>query len=192
VFLGTPHRGSRKAGIGEIARKIASVTGQDTFDQNLRALDVNGAELERIHEDFVKLYSRPNCNFQVKTFQESRGLLGVGYFGLNEKVCEPHPNTLAYTLTHLYLCTSQIVEPFSSTFIGANEHIESINADHMSMCRFSTRDDEGYQKVVGEIQLLVAEVQADLEVKEFKKSKIATALEPSINSGVTVSSKHCM
>lgn len=86
-FLGTPHRGSGKASIGEMARRIASASGLDTFDQNLRALQVNSIELEMIHESFVRLYEQNDCHFQVITFQETKGYSRIAVLGLSDLVC---------------------------------------------------------------------------------------------------------
>lgn len=85
-FLGTPHRGSNKAGIAEIARRIASVSGFDTTDKNIRALQVDSIELEIIHELFIGLYERKDQPFQVITFQEAKGIAGVNFLKLNENV----------------------------------------------------------------------------------------------------------
>jgi hypothetical protein len=90
LFLGTPHRGSGKGNIGEVVRKIVSVSGFDTTDQNIRALQVNSAELELIHELFMNLYDRNDRHFKVLTFQEAKGMVGISYLKLNERVssCE--------------------------------------------------------------------------------------------------------
>ena len=89
LFLGTPHRGSNKAGIAEVVRKIVSVSGFDTTDQNIRALRVDSAELEFIHELFMKLYDQKDRHFKVLTFQEAKGVAGVSYLKLNERVKIP-------------------------------------------------------------------------------------------------------
>lgn len=87
LFLGTPHRGSNKAGVGEVVRKIVSVSGFDASDQNIRSLQINNAELENIHENFMKLYERQDRHaFRVFTFREDRGPIGISYLKLNEKV----------------------------------------------------------------------------------------------------------
>ena len=86
LFLGTPHRGSNKAGIAEVVRKIVSVSGFDTTDQNIRALQVDSTELELIHELFMKLYDRQDRHFKVFTFQEAKGVTGISYLKLNERV----------------------------------------------------------------------------------------------------------
>jgi hypothetical protein len=86
IFLGTPHRGSGKAGIAEVVRKIVSVSGFDTTDQNIRALQINSTELELVHELFMKLYEQKDRRFKVLTFQEAKGVVGISYLKLNERV----------------------------------------------------------------------------------------------------------
>jgi ankyrin repeat domain-containing protein 50 len=85
-FLGTPHRGSDKARIAEVVRKIVSVSGFDTTDNNLKALKVNSAELEMIHEHFMNLYEQKDRHFKILTFQEAKGVIGINYLKLNERV----------------------------------------------------------------------------------------------------------
>ena len=82
VFLGTPHRGSSYARMGEIVRRIVSATGFDTNDRNLRALAYDSVELELSREEFTKQWRQGA--FEVRTFQESHGL--QGFRGLSEKV----------------------------------------------------------------------------------------------------------
>ena len=86
LFLGTPHRGSNKAEYAEIVRKIVSVSGFDTTDQSIRALQVDSSELALIHELFMKLYGRQDRHFKVFTFQEAKGVAGISYLKLNERV----------------------------------------------------------------------------------------------------------
>lgn len=49
----------------------------------------------------------------------------------------------------------QIVDDFSSIIGDAAEGKEGIDANHIDMCRFASRDDNGYKKVSGEIRRLV-------------------------------------
>lgn len=67
-------------------RRLASASGFSTSDRNIRALHIDSAELEIIHEGFMKLYQRSPRPFEVCTFQESQGLTGVSHLGLGEKV----------------------------------------------------------------------------------------------------------
>ncbi|MCJ1403576.1 hypothetical protein MMC11_006799, partial [Xylographa trunciseda] len=165
AFLGTPHRGSSKAGIAEVVRKIVSASGFDTTDQNIRALQVNSSELELIHELFMKLYDQQDRHFKVFTFQEAKGVIGISYLGLNERV----------------------VEPFSSS-ITTTEPTQTINANHMSMCRFPNRDDEGYKQVSGEIQIVISDIQRRREQDVLEKDKQLTSLRTESPSQTTTSS----
>ncbi|KAL2071242.1 hypothetical protein VTL71DRAFT_12477 [Oculimacula yallundae] len=162
-FLGTPHRGSGKAGIGEIARRIASASGLDTADQNLRALRVNSIELEMIHESFVQLYEQKDRHFQIITFQETKGFSRIGVLGLNDL----------------------IVQHFSSSFTGT-EHIESINANHMDICRFSSKNDQGYQSIVGELKILLSKWKEKEEPLQYVGRSTQPRMETP--SRVTISS----
>jgi hypothetical protein len=103
LFLGTPHRGSNKAGMAEVIRKIVSVSGFDATDQNIRLLEVNSGELEMIHELFMELYERRDRSFKVFTFQEARGLVGISYLKMNERVSPlDGPSIKGYQLTIVY------------------------------------------------------------------------------------------
>ena len=86
IFLGTPHRGSAAAGIGEILRRIASAATFDTNDKNIRALKFDSPELESIHERFMSQRRNGRWHFEVRTFQEAKGLSRFAYFNLGEKV----------------------------------------------------------------------------------------------------------
>jgi hypothetical protein len=96
LFLGTPHRGSNKAGIAEVVRKIVSVSGFDTTDQNIRALQINSTELELIHELFMKLYEQKDRQFKAK------GVAGINYLKLNERVSRPILRVFSVTIIYNY------------------------------------------------------------------------------------------
>ena len=81
-FLGTPHRGSGYADLGNVIQNIVATIGFDTNDKHIQALRFDGSELERSREEFTKQWR--NASFHVRTFQESLGMKGVK--GLNEKV----------------------------------------------------------------------------------------------------------
>ncbi|KAH8803520.1 hypothetical protein F5884DRAFT_508819 [Xylogone sp. PMI_703] len=148
-FFGTPHRGSNQAETLEIVRRIVSASGFDAADQNLRALQVNGSELERIHAAFMKLFvNQSRHSFRVITFKEGKGLSGIGRLNLNKRV----------------------VEPFSSS-ITDTEPSYTINANHMDMCRFQSKTDEGYRQVIGELKMLLR------KISEEKKQIVTTSEE---------------
>ena len=85
IFFGTPHRGSDMAGLGETARKVASlVLRVDSSSSVLRALTGESPELELSRESFVVLWR--TYNFRVKTFQEAYGLSYVNIGPATDKV----------------------------------------------------------------------------------------------------------
>ncbi|KAI1448548.1 hypothetical protein F5Y02DRAFT_373872 [Annulohypoxylon stygium] len=132
IFLGTPHRGSPGfASIAEVVRNFGSTIFR--FDSNeimIRALGIDAPELELSRESFISQWSR--LQFTVKTFQEALPISGVGIGHLNKKV----------------------VPDISSTLDDVREHAETIPANHMDMCRYSSRTDPSYQKVGRELERL--------------------------------------
>jgi hypothetical protein len=63
----------------------------------------------------------------------------------------------------------------------------------MSMCRFSSKDDEGYKQVSGEIKILVAEIQQKMEQAAFESEKlVAEAQVGSPSQTTTASTSYCM
>ena len=58
----------------------------------------------------------------------------------------------------------------SSSLDDPRERAQHIDANHMTMTRFSGRDDPGYRKVGGELCLLVKGIQKRLE-EELQKER---------------------
>jgi hypothetical protein len=83
-FLGTPHTGSPHAELGETLRKIIRVMGFDSAGQNLLTLRPDSILLDQCREEFHLLYKRGS--FEVYTFQEARGMTGIGFAMFNDKV----------------------------------------------------------------------------------------------------------
>ena len=133
VFLGTPHRGSPGlANLGEIVRRTAStILRVDSNATILRVLGCDSPELELCRESFTAQWRE--YQFRVKTFQEALGLGGIAIGRYPEKVV---PDT-------------------SSLLDDTREHAETIGANHMDMVRFFGHDDPGYQKVVGELRIII-------------------------------------
>ncbi|KAK4163895.1 hypothetical protein QBC43DRAFT_318890 [Cladorrhinum sp. PSN259] len=129
LFLGTPHRGSQDlAAMGEWFRSIISALRIETTPAILNALGLKTTDLERAQEAFSQIWHK--YGFQVKTFQEGLGLTGVNLGVLGNKVVPDH-----------------------SSLIGDyRERAETLQANHMDMCRFSGANDPNYRKVAGEIR----------------------------------------
>ncbi|KAI1619596.1 hypothetical protein EDD37DRAFT_200318 [Exophiala viscosa] len=138
VFLGTPHGGSASfATVGDVIRRIAStILRMDTNPAILRALGLHSPELELGRESFIALWRL--YDFNVKTFQEALPLTGVNVGLLNEKV----------------------VPKQSSSLGDPRERAETIEANHMNMCRFYGADDPRYNQLRGELKNLVEEISA--------------------------------
>jgi hypothetical protein len=59
------------------------------------------------------------------------------------------------------------VSDVSSTLIGGTaERPQTINANHMDMCKFYGEDDDGYRKVGGELRSLMLGIQRIIEKGE--------------------------
>ncbi|KAJ4863623.1 NACHT domain-containing protein [Trichoderma breve] len=118
VFLGTPHRGSQGvAALGEVVRSLVSSFGMETTPVILDALGLKTTDLLRAQEDFSTLWQK--YDFRVKTFQE-----GLSLAKLKKKVVPDH-----------------------SSLIGdSRERAETLQANHMEMCRYSGKDDPNYYK----------------------------------------------
>ncbi|TFA98930.1 Protein SERAC1 [Trichoderma ghanense] len=123
IFLGTPHRGSQDvAALGEVMRSVVSALGMETSPVNLHALGLKTSDLERAQEDFSKLWQK--YDFHVKTFQEGLSFTKIG---------------------------KKVVPDYSSLIGDHREHAETLQADHLEMCRYSGSDDPNYHKVAGEL-----------------------------------------
>ncbi|KAM7211742.1 hypothetical protein V8F06_012875 [Rhypophila decipiens] len=134
IFMGTPHRGSPQlAALGEWARSVVgSGLRMETNDAILNALNLKTTDLERAQESFSSIWLKHD--FRVKTFQEGMGLTGVNLSVLGNKVVPDH-----------------------SSLIGdARERAETIQANHMDMCRFTGPEDPNYTKLSGEIVAVYA------------------------------------
>jgi hypothetical protein len=48
----------------------------------------------------------------------------------------------------------------SSTLDDSQEHAETISANHMNMCKFSTLSDPGYRKISAEIKIMYRNISS--------------------------------
>ncbi|OCL01768.1 hypothetical protein AOQ84DRAFT_425923 [Glonium stellatum] len=146
IFLGTPHRGSPDlAALGEWVRSVVSTLRMGTTSAILDALSLKTSDLERAQEEFSGLWQK--YGFRVKTFQEGLGLAGVNLGVLGNKV----------------------VPDYSSLIGDQREHAETIEANHMGMCRFSGADDPNYHKVAGELRSIYLSIER-LNVQKVHQS----------------------
>ncbi|ETS78261.1 hypothetical protein PFICI_10323 [Pestalotiopsis fici W106-1] len=130
VFLGTPHRGSQWAALGETARRIVAAVGMDTNHKILDSLGLQTSELNRVQTSFSNVWN--TYGFRVKTFQEGLGFKPTSVFGMNKK----------------------IVDNISSALGDAREESETLQASHTEMCRFSDGNDQNAVKVLDELRII--------------------------------------
>ena len=85
IFLGTPHRGSALAGLGETVTRAAKLVLRESNSNLIGSLDFNSEILSNIQEEFRKMIIEKDI--QLHSFRESRGLYVVR--GLSSKVTMP-------------------------------------------------------------------------------------------------------
>lgn len=131
VFLGTPHRGSTYASWGQIVSNLARLAFQDSNKTILETLEVNSEVLDNIHENFKNIVFKGGI--KIHSFQEAQGIAGMK--GLDKKV----------------------VDDFSSKLDlpTALETVESIDANHMQMARYYSKNDQGYRAISGVLKSFV-------------------------------------
>ncbi|KAL6831383.1 hypothetical protein J3E69DRAFT_379208 [Trichoderma sp. SZMC 28015] len=153
LFLGTPHRGSQDvAALGEVVRFVVSSLGMETTPALLDPLRLKTTDLIRVQEDFSALWQKHD--FRVKTFQE--GLI-------------------------LAKLRKKVVPDYSSLIGDYREHAETLQANHIEMCRYSGPDDPNYRKVAGELRsiyrsiprLKAIDAPSDQRIR-FTKSVLST------------------
>ncbi|KAF2715541.1 hypothetical protein K504DRAFT_396977 [Pleomassaria siparia CBS 279.74] len=136
VFFGTPHRGSGTVSWALIASNLARLALQDSNKKMLETLEVNNEVLNYIHDSFKKIMSREGI--KVHSFQEAQGISGMK--GLDEKVVDDFSSKLDY--------------------LDKLETVESIDANHMQMVRYSSKDDQGYRAISGILRSFVRRMES--------------------------------
>ena len=76
VFLGTPHRGSHRAGLGILAANVCKAMFQDANVGILQSLEQDSEVLERIRGGFERMMAREKV--KAYSFVEEIPTAGVG------------------------------------------------------------------------------------------------------------------
>jgi hypothetical protein len=157
-FLGTPHRGSNWAQWGEIATNLAGVVF-DTNSASIKHLKVNGGDLMQLQKNFeLLLYRR---TFWVYTFIEAKGFKPLPF--LKSKVSL---TPIVIRSLHGLLIAGQIVkQEYATVGDPGRERVETINANHVDMCRFWGKGDPGYKKVAGELIAFITRSTTQVDCK---------------------------
>ncbi|KAF3023462.1 hypothetical protein E8E14_001444 [Neopestalotiopsis sp. 37M] len=173
IFMGTPHRGSSDlSDLGERARMILSAFRMETNSAILDTLGLRTSDLERAQESFSRLWQ--DYGFKVKTFQEGLGLTGV----------------------HLGILGDKVVPDYSSLLGNHRERAETIQANHMEMCRFTGATDPNYVKLAGELDSIYELVQVPGRAKIhdnglLKRQALSSQNEPIASTQFNVVQNFC-
>jgi hypothetical protein len=123
VFMGTPHRGSGTANIGETARRIVSALGLDTSPAMLDSLGLRNNDLERAQQAFARIWDERR--FHVKTFQEGRGLIAVNVGRLNDLVGSAFPGWSTISSSYLHDLRSFPWNPLCSDILQSIQKLST-------------------------------------------------------------------
>jgi len=120
IFLGTPHRGSGKADLGEVAITLLKAFLHDANSALIRDLQVESQTLDRISAAFSRMLAQEEI--KVCSFWEELGMTSVVGAG-------------------------KVVERSSAIIGDAREGKEGIHGNHMTMTKFTSAQDPEFKKV---------------------------------------------
>ncbi|KAG5744212.1 hypothetical protein H9Q69_011001 [Fusarium xylarioides] len=132
VFLGTPFRGSSAAKPAEAIRRVLQLFKVDTQRQTLKLLGVDSERLSELNRAFPQVLNKRRSSKDIDHRIE------VFFFYETLK-------------TSWSVGSIQIVEPESAQLHGCGD-AAPIRADHIDICKFETKDTEGYAIVVAAIR----------------------------------------
>ncbi|KAH9239562.1 hypothetical protein K456DRAFT_951639 [Colletotrichum gloeosporioides 23] len=124
IFMGTPHKGAWMAKWGNISATALGLV-KSTNTSLLEILETDNQLLESIQVDFVSMVRElreSGRNLEITCFFEELPLRGIGLVVPKDSAQLPGHNSL------------------------------SIHADHSSMVKFSSAEENGFQLVVGELK----------------------------------------
>ncbi|KAJ4183425.1 hypothetical protein NW767_013592 [Fusarium falciforme] len=129
---------------------------QNANKKVVQTLEVNSEVLDNIHEEFVKIVLE--SGLKIHSFQEGRGLSGVKGF------------------------SGKVVDDFSSKFDlpPTIQTVESIDADHSRMTKFSDKDDPGYCAVLGVLRQFVRSSPEPKTEQQVEARVEATTVTPAV------------
>ena len=130
------------ASIAKVVASVAQLALQNPRLDLIRDLERDSQILDRIGDSFCRILDKRTLT--VWSFAEELAMTGIG------KVW----TSLIYGV--LGLNRIEQVVPGESAIIGdARENRSTIHGDHISMVKFSTKDDPGYKKVLNSIETLL-------------------------------------
>ncbi|KAG4282361.1 hypothetical protein FPRO06_09034 [Fusarium proliferatum] len=132
VFLGTPFRGSSVAKPAEVVRRVLDLFRVDTQQQTLKLLGVDSERLDELTRAFPQVLNKRRSSKDIQHRIEA--------FFFYETL-----------KTRLGIGSVQIVATESAQLHGCGD-AAPIRADHIGICKFETKDADGYATVVAAIR----------------------------------------
>ncbi|KAI1111602.1 hypothetical protein F5Y14DRAFT_424600 [Nemania sp. NC0429] len=164
IFLGTPHVRSGKRTLGECVAATAVLSPSMPAPQLLRALRGSNQFLETLHSTFL-LVSRD-----------------IKVICIREKL----PTTITASIdmiqddngVELGTGTVQTMVPKDAVvYDNFNVTKDELPTNHLDLCRYKSRDDAGYIKILSHIQKVTSgPSQAEIEAQEPRNQDILNAL----------------
>jgi len=128
--------------------KFAQMTIQDSPHDLIRDLERDSQTLDRIGNDFGRILD--GRTLTIWSFSEELAMTGIG------RVCMS-PICGLLGLTRI----DQVVPGESAVIGDPRENRGTILGDHISMVKFSTKDDPGYKKVLYSIEMMLEGLRKD-------------------------------
>ncbi|MCJ1430387.1 hypothetical protein MMC29_008305 [Sticta canariensis] len=147
LFMGTPHQGGGGVHLGELLLKVGSIFVAD--DKIIKHLEKDSEWLQQQ----LSQYGPISRDFVTKFAYEMY----------------PTPVALGKTI---------MVVPQASAIIPgiANAEPVAIPADHLNMVKFASREDAGYEKMSGYLQLLAEEAPSVIDTRWTEQDRIREVL----------------
>ena len=130
--------------IAKVVASVARIALQNPNTNLIRDLERDSQTLDRIGNSFSRILD--GRTLSIWSYSEELAMTGIG------KVCTS-PIYGVMCVTRI----DQIVPNDSATSGDSRENRGTIHGDHISMVKFSTKDDPGYKKVLYSIEMLLDE-----------------------------------
>jgi hypothetical protein len=157
------------ASIAKVVASVAQLALRNPGLDLIRDLERDSQTLDRIGDNFGRILDRRTL--AVWSFAEELAITGIGKVCMSAYICG------ILGLTHI----DQIVPGESSIIGDPRENRETIHGDHISMVKFSTKDDPGYKKVLNSIEMLLEGLGEDSLIQGVLNLCITYALHFNFN-----------
>ena len=169
-FLGTPHRGTSLATLGETVARVTNVLGWSPSLQVLQALKYDAETLDRIQRHFketLELCKSQGRQISICSFCEANKTSGILV-----SLCLPNDRS------H-HLNNDKVVDHFSSMIDDVYEIVNDVPANHLELSKFSSIEDPCYVNVSNALQRWMTEIRERASVGGYHSLWASTGLSHS-------------